>query len=162
MIATTEQKAYLAGIIDGEGCIRICKQRPRAINRDYSTIYFLRIEVRMVDREAIDFLKSVFGGGVYVYKNHKSSKPVIFDWIVSHRNAVKIIKDIYPYLRVKKNQADLALKFSETIGKVGRNKNGTSKKLTNRILSIREHLFEEMKKAKKTYQSYSFVGGGEY
>jgi hypothetical protein len=101
--------AYLAGIIDGEGCIRIKKStygvrvRKDMKNANYSEM----IQLRMVDQEAIRLLQEI-GGGNY-YKEKRSQGQPLYCYQATCIKAVHIIELLYPYLRIKKPQADLIL-----------------------------------------------------
>jgi hypothetical protein len=48
--------AYIAGIIDGEGCIQVGKTKPYKCMERTTPSYVAKVQVRMADREAIDFI----------------------------------------------------------------------------------------------------------
>jgi len=86
------QKAWLAGFVDGEGCIHYHdKQHPRCDLRIYQK-----------HRKVLDWLQILVGGrvrthsGVHVLSIHGS-------------NAEQCLKAILPYLRCKQQQARQAL-----------------------------------------------------
>lgn len=130
--------AYLAGIIDGEGCISIrkCKQG--------KYVYFKpMIEVGMTVKAPIEFLAKTFGGSVWYEVIRKSGKNQ-HKWRVTGTNIVPIIKAILPHLMVKQEQANLCLKLCSYI----QPRKGHSNKWTpqERIFqeSVRLPLFEKM------------------
>lgn len=75
----------------------------------------------MTDRDVINWLYITIGGRYYDARNSISrklkcprSKPY-YEWGVAGRNAIIFLKQIYPYLKVKRLQADIAFKFGDTI-----------------------------------------------
>jgi hypothetical protein len=95
--------AYIAAIIDGEGCICISRHN----------IYFcLRLSVCMVDRAAIDFILNKFGG-VICARPVTATYRLRYDWRVYAQEAGLILRLILPYLKVKKQQANIAIAFAE-------------------------------------------------
>lgn len=96
--------AYLAGIVDSEGCISLLvKPRTRQIQ--------LRLQVANTSTELIDWLHSGFQGKVYEHKMHSTYHRQRYDWVVIGKEAKELIKIILPFLIVKKKQATLALDF---------------------------------------------------
>ena len=98
--------AYVAGIIDGEGCIRLASRGLR----NNLVSYYIGVEVGMTNKDLIYSLKEMFGGCVIV-RNQQGNRKTRYDWSLRTKMALDFIKLIYPYLRVKKQQADVALRF---------------------------------------------------
>ena len=91
--------AYAAGFFDGEGYVGLG--------------YRLRLEVRVTQtqKRVLDNLKDTWGGGVYPRKIVRGRRPA-FDWVlVEHQKVHKFLKDVYPFLQVKKLQVDKTLEF---------------------------------------------------
>ena len=94
----------MAGIIDGEGCIGLT---PRGNN------YALRVEVGITNEWLIQWLGFSFGGSVsFKPSKNKNWKPS-WRWAVVANEALEFLRLIYPYLRLKKPQAEVAIKFQE-------------------------------------------------
>lgn len=101
--------AYAAGIIDGEGCIGVYKQK----NKKARVGYFIAliISVSMGDSEATLWLKDTFGGSHHCFKPlFRDNKPR-FRWQMSATKASNFLCNLLPYLKVKKQQAELAIEF---------------------------------------------------
>lgn len=99
---STNNLAYAAGIIDGEGCINITKT-----GRLFS--YGIRILVVNTNRKIIDWLRNNFGGDIQ--KSTVVKKPnwkPRFTWRLQYRQAVEFLDSIFPYLILKKEQAIVA------------------------------------------------------
>jgi len=95
---------YVAGILDGEGTVL---GPPR-----------VTIRVSMTSKEAIDRLHSLCGGTATGPYENRSGKSLVckpqYHWTVSSaENAFRILKDLLPYLVVKKEKAEEVLRFLE-------------------------------------------------
>ena len=113
---TVAELAWLAGIVDGEGSIFIMKQSRKDRERTFN--YILRLTVQSADRIMADSCLNITEEGACftsIEKRERQSNTL--KWEVSGRKAANILKEILPYLRVKKDQAQSAIKFQETTKK---------------------------------------------
>ena len=102
--------AYLAGLFDGEGSI-ILRQRGRSVD-------FL-LMASMTDREPIELLKSTFGGGQVEYKVPPNGNKPVFRWTCHGNYAIRALEEMLPFLTVKREKAQIALKLRK-LGKFHR------------------------------------------
>lgn len=99
-------KAYIAGIIDGEGCVRVCRKTTKN-----GGSYQAFVCVTNSNEALLYWLKEVTEIGC-VYKYKKSAKK---NWKLVHRfqvvsqNACDLLRSILPYLKIKKEVADVVL-----------------------------------------------------
>lgn len=111
--------AYAAGIIDGEGSIYITRSIRRFMTEAglrERPAYVLRITVVHTDRPLVDWLAETFGGGARTLPvRDKKWKPQ-FVWVAGGGRAAQITGVLLPYMRVKVDQAELALEFQSRIG----------------------------------------------
>ena len=129
--------AYMAGMVDGEGCITLHK------NGKYFSV---RLTVTNTDFNIITWCKENFDGCYYI--NHRKRKDIhkpAYHWSVENRMAEKVLKLIYPYLIIKKSQAKIALKFRKLVNNRKKGQNPFSIEEVNE----RKALFFEMKKLNK-------------
>lgn len=105
--------AYIAGVIDSDGYIGLTRSKE---NRRTKETYNYRptITVTQVEPEAIMLLKETglgtFGISGQQSKKHRS----LFRWGIYNYRDVKIfIKNILPYLRIKKEQATILFQYCE-------------------------------------------------
>lgn len=104
--------AYVAGIIDGEGCISFSGRKAIGEGKNYS-IYRVNVTVGNTSYWLLEYLQSNFGGSIsshYKIPTGKNHKPA-GQWALRNRSACKFLELILPYLHMKKLQAELALKF---------------------------------------------------
>lgn len=103
---TVATLAYTAGIIDGEGCIGIYKE-----GRKGRWIYYvLAVNVGNTNPQLIEYLYSNFGGQSWKSPRLPPRKTA-YCWRLQAKSAGEFLKLIFPYLLLKKPQAELALKF---------------------------------------------------
>ncbi len=142
-----ETLAYFAGIIDGEGYIGIKKQLPttnsggksKRRGKAINPCYYERISVAGTDKCMINRIVETFKvGKVYFHKHSKLSKRGYWSWDVTNKLAVSVIEQVYPYLRVKKPEADLVIKLRKS-------KNTVYRTLPPGIVAEREKLYQSIK-----------------
>lgn len=107
--------AYTAGLVDGEGCIKISINKPNKKNGGKLDKHYLDVNVTNTNKEVIYWLKNEFGGSVYTTygecqgKKHKQ----IWRWTIVSNQAKDFLKLIYPYFIIKKEQAKLGIEFQK-------------------------------------------------
>ena len=141
--------AYVAGIIDGEGCIRIVTRKPR---NGKSTQHSLMLQVAQKDGILMDWLYGNFGGMVYLKNKRTDGSDWIYEWRVMEKKAAEVLKQILPFLTVKKRQAELGLRFQTHKTGAGNYGDGRYKPLSEHELQLRENIAQEISKAKKEYR----------
>lgn len=129
-------RAYIAGFIDGEGCITILKNK----KGKYSSYYALTLTIAQADKLALEDLSAIIGGG----KIYKSKSTDTHFLTFAPNDSIFLLKEIRPYLRYKKDQADLAIEFREktTFERSGQ-------KLDDDVSRLREYYFVRMKELKR-------------
>lgn len=98
---------YLAGILDGEGCITVgAGQKNTCVN--YNSI----LVVQNTSKPLIDWLQQKFGGSVYLSKKSTAKTKEAYMWRVLKKKDIEILLlATLPYLVVKREQAKLLLEF---------------------------------------------------
>jgi hypothetical protein len=107
-----DMAAYIAGLVDGEGCLYASVRRRRAVNN----VSGLRVDfekslsVGMTDRAVIEWLVEVTGLGTGRRANHRSRHPnhrPMWEWrLQGALQLAELLRAIRPWLRVKAGQAD--------------------------------------------------------
>lgn len=138
------QKAYLAGVVDGEGCIGINKTRNKSVRHKHP-YYQVRLRIAMTTEEPIKSIESWCGGIVSLTKRKGSHKP-IYEWFLLNDKAITVLKIIKPYLKVKQKQVEVAINFRDyyhTHSGFGRAETPIE------VSIIREEYFQQMKQLNK-------------
>lgn len=98
--------AYLAGLIDGEGCISIKHNKG-------NDNFFPWVAVGMTQLEGVELLARVFGGKIREDRT-SNRKSIMYRWEKNKReDVVCLLQSILPYLRVKKALAIIVLSFCQ-------------------------------------------------
>jgi hypothetical protein len=104
---------YTAGLLDGEGCIRISGSKPKG-GRSHNNFY-LHISISNTNENIVRWLSSKFKGYVSKGKSpkrHKRWKPE-FKWNLTSNEALSFLIKVFPYLRIKRRQTQLAITFQK-------------------------------------------------
>ena len=104
----TTDLAYVAGIVDGEGCIMLYLNKSKKY-----TSYRIKVSVSNTQEWICQWLKLAFGGCVSCEYYKSPTRKPLWQWIVVSNKALDFLKLIHPYLRLKKPQAEIAIKFQE-------------------------------------------------
>jgi hypothetical protein len=106
--------AWAAGLIDGEGCIRIRCQTFKG--RSYPQ-YTLALQLGMCCGWTIARLGVILPGSrIYVRKPQKQGHREFYHAFWFSKHAANTIRAVHPYLFTKVKEANLALEFSLLFG----------------------------------------------
>lgn len=130
---TSNDLAYAAGFIDGEGSITIVSQR------QHDSFYAL-LSVVNTNLGVLSWLKWSFGVGSIQRRPKRKHQQRAYDWVVSAREAQSVLSAIYPHLKVKVEQTRLVLDFIQTLQPLG----GTHR-LTPEVKKYRKELFRKVR-----------------
>ncbi len=103
--------AYLAGFFDGEGGINVHRRRYVKKLGGESIYYILRVDVANTDKQNIYRLKDLFGGCITLRKKQDQANQAVWAWQITTKKAQDFLRAVYPYLRVKRKQAETAMQF---------------------------------------------------
>lgn len=156
---TSQEAAYIAGIIDGEGCIQFTKYANKARYRTCK--YTIQVSVTNTNPDLIDWLESRLGGYRYEVKRkygaRKRSVNKYWHLTWSTLHAANILSMISPYLVCKLEQAQIAKEFQDHIeetkhrGYVRRGLEKGRPVLSDEDITYRESMFQKMKLAKRSH-----------
>jgi len=105
----TADLAYLAGIIDGEGCVTLSKQRRRPLG------HVACLVVCMTHEPVIRHLQAQFGGRIrHRIKANPAHKPQ-WEWRITGRKAVELLFEAAPWIRVKEMQVSVLCEWANTV-----------------------------------------------
>jgi hypothetical protein len=101
-VITKTDLAYAAGIIDGEGCITLWKR---------GSLFRLSLVVATCDKYICPWLFRTFGGRLYPRKLKDPTRHPQYFWYPKDSDAGKFLRAIFPYLKLKQEQAKVGLKY---------------------------------------------------
>jgi excisionase family DNA binding protein len=98
--------AYIAGLIDAEGCLSISQRRRKHVVYAYDAV----ISINMTDELPIKFITEK-AGGTYSKQSFKGKRKSVYRYSIKCKSAEPVLALLIPYLIVKKEQAHLLLEF---------------------------------------------------
>lgn len=132
-------RAYAAGIIDGEGCIRITTRGLRGGTGFRQGQRTLMVEVTNTDHGMIQWLRQRFGGSVSYFKeNAELNRRERWHWRIAANKALYVLDAIWPYIRTKRRQAKLGRRFQRYAQYVGR-------PATPKLQAVHERFYNELR-----------------
>ncbi len=93
--------AYIAGFFDGEGSIFISKSKKQ---------YFLTVSISNTNLPVLESIRAM-GGNISKSPDNRENHSQLFRLRLYCNEAKKFLEKILPYLRIKKEQAKLAIEF---------------------------------------------------
>ena len=102
--------SYIAGLLDGEGCITIVKGNHRRKGKNTSTEYALHVSLSNQHIPTLNYLKSVTGLG-----SVSCSRGYDYKWCLSSQQALEVLKYLTPYLKIKLKQTGVAIQFQSNL-----------------------------------------------
>ena len=91
-------KAWAAGLFDGEGCVYIQRNNPRASIGAISPSYKLLIKVTMTHHETLVRLRDIFKMGVVSTSRQATERHAAqYSWVCTTNQAAAIVSLISPY-----------------------------------------------------------------
>ncbi|AYO31488.1 hypothetical protein D2962_13565 [Biomaibacter acetigenes] len=133
---TDTEKAYIAGIIDGEGSITLVKQHK---NRNPSPM----ISVASTDLELLIWMKKTINGGTIIKKKNYNPENHLNSYVfnLTYNKALKLLQEIEPYLVIERKKQRARLLINEY------------KQVTPRNGKYNEELAKKREKFYKTFIS---------
>jgi hypothetical protein len=136
--------AYLAGIIDGEGCLWIGKLG-NAEKRGYVSEHFRGVlKVSITEKELIDWLLESFQGTescAQKFQPKAQLSRAVYEWVVTGNRLLDLCKQVLPYLVIKKEHCKIMIEFRETYNRAYGNN-----QLSIEALQIRRNCMERIRK----------------
>lgn len=136
--------AYMAGIVDGEGCFFLCKL-PKRSGDGYATEHYRGLlKIDNTDIRLLDWIDVTFSGTSSARCRSTSSRKferTVFTWTATGDRLLDLCEQILPYLVIKKEQCEIMIKFRNTYTtQLGSNK------LSAEAITSRQECLESMRK----------------
>ena len=140
----TPSYEYIAGFIDADGHVGIVKSRPAKS----APQYYVRLTLYSQNLAVLNAISEVIGGYIQSFVNEKNKVGAgCYRLMVKPSEAVPALEKIMPFMIIKKEQAELALRLHATISRHsyhGRSKAGRLS-TPQHITEQREAMYVEMK-----------------
>jgi hypothetical protein len=142
---------YCAGLFDGEGCVAIRKwAKPNSTHIRYSVYCSLGMTYKPI----IEELQGRFGGSLHLNR-HDLRNPkhrIQFTWVAASQIGATAMRQMLPYLVVKRDEAELAIALQDHIDstpyvRAGRKK--VPREGSEAINAYRNELYEKITALKR-------------
>jgi len=146
---------WLAGFVDGEGSIGIARRNIGGKYQGYRVFFC----ITNTNKEILEKIREFAGNIGYIRQHIKKKNSLLesnksrfgkketYDFALGKEQAKKFLKLIYPYLQVKKRQAELVINFPSQrhIPKTGKGK-GAGRIIDWETKKIQEKMYWECRK----------------
>jgi hypothetical protein len=105
-MATLEQAAYFAGLMDGEGTFTVSKSAGIK-----GPVYSTRLCLASTNMDVLAWSKATFGGSVNLMRPTGNRQPHGQWFIMSKELVIPLLLELLPYLIIKQWPAKLLLKY---------------------------------------------------
>lgn len=140
---TNEELIYWSGLTDGEGTITISRSLKK--KRYKNPLYYLRLSISNTNKAIVEAFVQFFGFvKIFTvksryYKEKAKKWKLVWNAVYYSVKAYNIIKQLLPYLRIKKRQAEIAIAFQE-----GKKAYKDSSGLPSEEVVFREGLYQQI------------------
>jgi hypothetical protein len=144
------QIAYLAGIIDGEGCFYIGHTKQGKYGSGYQWHSLLKIT--SCDECLILWLENTFGGSKdsrYRWTSKKAFTRPVFNWQASGEMLDFLLPKVKEFLVIKKPHCEVMIKYRSTSKNIG------SKRLPDSVNESRVLLMQKMRNLNSRFHNHA-------
>jgi len=107
------EKAWLAAMIDGEGCISIrCgkAQRTQRVSASYGGVLVIGNTCRALLERCVEITGV---GHIHTMKRQSERHKVCYQWNLGSKQTVDVLHQVHPYLIAKQRQADVVFQLDD-------------------------------------------------
>jgi hypothetical protein len=136
LILNLSDVGYLAGLVDGEGCITAFHRKAYSEKRERHPSATGGIRIAMCAPELIQWICSVAGvGKVYLLPARKKTHKDCWLWQPGLQGSARFSEAILPHLRLKRRQATLLIELAQI---KAQSRRGKQKNLERQQAIVRE------------------------
>lgn len=140
MNLTEAEKGYLAGLLDGEGCVgyycRYTKNQP---------YHSASLHICMTDKKPSEWLMAKVGFGKVSYSTKPGIRKAVYSWQLCNKPQVQaVLRLIRPLLLVKASQVDVLFDLWEA------EKAFVERELSPELITIRQKAADQIKALKNS------------
>ena len=149
---TETDLAYLAGLIDGEGCFYIgyIKTRSKYVKRNYHSL----LKISNNCKEVLEWVHATFGGRTTIFNKKRKDHTrnfITHDWYASGYLVRDLSILILPFLKIKKAQAEVMIQMRNTFPQSG---SRGPVQPSQEILDLRSDLCTQMHRLNSRFKNH--------
>jgi len=105
-------RAYIAGLVDGEGCIAITRRKLKKLKND-KWYYEPQVIISNTKKDMVNFCVSHYGGWIASAIGRIGNRDYkrIYHWKITGEDMRQLLREVLPYLILKRRQARIVLHF---------------------------------------------------
>lgn len=135
---SSETAAYVAGLIDGEGCVSLVKVKHKSVRGHALRAH---IAIAICDTFLVELAQEIGVGRYYLRGGNRNPKwKPIYVWHLGPNACRALLPVIIPHLRLKKRQGQLLLRYLR-IARLKNNRSGVEP----RRLVLQEAIYQRIK-----------------
>ena len=147
---TTEEIAYLAGIVDGEGCFYIGNVKQGKYGSGYQ--WHSMLKITSCDEILILWLEKTFGGSKdsrYRWTSKRAFTRPVFNWQATGEMLDYILPQIHKYLIIKRPHCEVMIQYRLTSKNIG------SKRLSEAVNIRRFELMNKIRNLNSRFHNHA-------
>lgn len=133
--------AYLAGVLDSDGCINI--DRWKDSRKKKRMQYIVRIQVSVTAKETTDWLENHFEGSTRLVKRDPPHRDIYY-WRISGMKAIELLEKVKDFMVLKRPRAELAIKFKDYVLTRRESREAASEELRKEVKKEKELIYQQM------------------
>ncbi|MCA1841303.1 MAG: hypothetical protein LC723_13435 [Actinobacteria bacterium] len=142
MTLTETDKAYLAGLFDGEGCVGYYN---RGITKGVA-YHSASVSICMTDLRPIQWVLDVVGYGAISFSEKPESRRKVCSWQLTNQKQIReLLAALRPYLKLKAEQVDVLLALYEVEDQLPKGPGS----VTPEVVTRRQEVVAAMKSMKR-------------
>jgi len=104
--------AYLAGFIDGEGCITVRISPGTKHHKTWNPSVYASVTISQVDPRTLQWIQARWGGSIRKLSRNRGNERTAWEWCVVGHYAQRLFEQVRPMLKSKGEQADNAMRLA--------------------------------------------------
>ena len=108
-----EKEAYFAGLLDGDGSVVLAKKGEKYTQPTFA----LNVIISNKHRGVLEEAQRLFGGSIQPSGEPRNDG--VYGLYLAARDAMRFLEAVLPYLRIKKEQARVAIEFQRGMRRWG-------------------------------------------
>jgi hypothetical protein len=137
---TKSELAYIAGLIDGEGCLLIYRKADKRGSRHFRCI----LRISNTSLRVVEWLQSRLGGKPAEPRPFRDGALPVYHWPCEGQRMASLLNAVYPYLVIKPELAQILLEMQRQL-----TYGGTGVRLPVEAAEAREALFARYQTERK-------------
>jgi len=109
---TEFQLGYLAGMIDGEGCLSLLTIKDKRPNK--SIVYRTELTIANTNKEALEQIQTWVGAGYVKTSKRQDRKDIYLYYLTSQKKLLCLLKQLKDRLIIKRDKLNIATMFLES------------------------------------------------